>query len=231
MPDLNRIQASEPVLITDGTDTVSILSSTPSGTEPGLVVREAGKGQQATASSTSVVLASDHGVLPIDFPDTFTYAVSTTNNAVSATNNSTSSLAYLWHPSAVTKTYKIWRIVVSTNNLGSTSQLMFKVARITAEAGTPGGTSLTPVALNGGSASGSVFRFQATGAPTRVSPEVLTRLAVGSAFSTSVMDFPNNISPLTCRAGVAEGWEVRLEVMTTALSNLRISVEFLWTEE
>jgi hypothetical protein len=221
MPDLNRIQASEPVLITDGVDAVSIISTVPIGNEGGLITREASRGHQVAANCIPVVL-----------PVTNTYAIAATNTNVSIATSTVASFAYLWHPASVTKTYNLRKITIATNNGGGITQAIIKITRIIAENATPGGTTLAPVALNASSpSSGATFRFGATGNPTRITTDIFHRPFVGNMFSTNMFDIPIDMTPLVCRAGIAEGWEVRFDVSTPILSNLRASVEFLWIEE
>ncbi len=67
MADLNKIQAAEAVVICDGvSQDVAVGSSIPTGSEYGLVVRDAIKGQQTMANSRPVVIASDQSDIGIN---------------------------------------------------------------------------------------------------------------------------------------------------------------------
>ena len=56
MPDLSRIQSSQPIQITDDSAQAAVLSSSnPAGTEVGLIVRNIPSGTQTVAGSVSAV--------------------------------------------------------------------------------------------------------------------------------------------------------------------------------
>lgn len=63
MADLSKIASSQPIEITDGTNSAVLANSLPSGSSYGLVVREASQGQQTMANSSPVVIASDQSTL------------------------------------------------------------------------------------------------------------------------------------------------------------------------
>jgi len=231
MSDLGKIATAEPVFLTDGSaQQVVITTALPASSSAGLAVREVSQGQQTSANSRPVVIASDQSALSVNYSNTDTYAVAVYNTSVTISANTVSSFAYLWHPSGVTKTYYLQKIVFNTNASGGAGQAAVRVTRITAENATPGGTLVAPLAFNSASpSSGATFRFGATGAPTRSSTDVFVRIFTGNVASTHILDIPIDIIPMTCRGGVAEGWEVRLDVATN-LSGLKASAQFVWTE-
>jgi hypothetical protein len=145
---------------------------------------------------------------------------------------SVTSIAYLFHPGTSTKTIKIRKIVVSSTG-GTNGVVNFRGAFITAENGVPGGTSQT---INGVNRSftpeaGDVFRTGATGAPTRVAGDLLSYALSVNGSSSDAFTFDFTASPITLRAGVAEGFEIRT-VITNALVNAdSIGCYFYWTEE
>lgn len=232
MSDLSRLQTAEPVLVTDGTNQATFGTSTPAGTESGMIVRDAVKGQATMANSRPVVVASDQSTLPVAFASTDTYGAATLISAsLSLTASGTTSLGYLWHPASVTKRYELQRITLSTNSGTANTTFCVKVTRITAEAGTPGGSTLTPLAFNGASAaSGATLRISPTGAPTRASTDVFVRTILASASNTNLLEVAYDITPLLCRASVAEGWEVRLVNDSVAISGMRVALQFIWVE-
>jgi hypothetical protein len=211
MSDVTKLQSAEPVLITDGTIFADVMTSDPTGNEAGLVVRDVNNG---------VVI----------FGDTSTYAAATVYANLSLSVNSTMSLAYLWHPSSLNKTYNLQKVVVNTDSGGGSTRMAVRLTRITAENNTPGGSTLVPLALNSASpASGATVRISAN-APTRAATDICTSTFIGNTTSSVIFDFPIDVSGPVCRAGVAEGWELRLEIATPLLSGLRMGVQFLWTE-
>src|SRR5271156_1920191 len=67
MTDLNKIQSAQTIIVTDGVSQEAALgSSIPAGTEEGLIVRDACKGQQTSANSRPVVIASDQSNLNVE---------------------------------------------------------------------------------------------------------------------------------------------------------------------
>jgi len=68
MSDLTRIDAALAIELTDGiSQSAALGTAIPAGTEIGLIVRDAIKGQQTMADSRPVVFASDQSTLPVSF--------------------------------------------------------------------------------------------------------------------------------------------------------------------
>jgi hypothetical protein len=65
MPDLSRLQSSDPVVITDTTSAAGVFSSNPTSGVPALAVREVRAGQATMAASFPVVIASDQSAVPV----------------------------------------------------------------------------------------------------------------------------------------------------------------------
>lgn len=201
-------------------------------------------GQKAMANSLAVVIASDQSSIPVT--GTFTAEsglggletyVCNTGPITGATATGTKSLAYLWHPSSVTKKYKIASIIVDqiAGNGPSGSQRI-EMNRITAENGTPGGSTGTIVSKEpGATASGATVRIAATGAPTRASG---TLFGVGFDPKSSGQVLPMGsteqerieIKPWTVLASTAFGYELT-QVVTSTLSSAPIfNITVEWTE-
>lgn len=165
-----------------------------------------------------------------------TYAASTNGNVLTATAAGTvTSLAYLFHPSANTKHVEILQISITTEgNPGNANGLTFRGARITAENGTPGGTSqsINPFDTSD-PASTLIFRTGATGAPTRVAGDMIS---VASNSGTQILPQPLldsglNGKPIVLRAGQSEGFEIRSVIGGANLSAaVSVSITFIWTE-
>ena len=233
MSDVNRLQAAETVTITDGTAVVGVLGTQPAGTEYGIVVREAQRGPAAMSASRPVTLALDQP--PIDVlryeQGYANYAASVSVTIASVPLSSTTSLAYLWHPASVTKRYELVKIAMSFGGSTGTDTVV-RVCRITGENATPAGTLLTPLAFDGADpASVAVVRQQATGNPTRAAADVVVRQVAGTSLPTGFEIKFDNSKPLICRAGQAEGWEIRLvNNVATAITNLRFTIDLIWLE-
>ena len=88
MSDVTKLQSAEPILITDGTSLVATSTTIPAGTEVGLIVRDAIKGQSTMASSRPVTIASDQTNLNIGYGTTtvVTGSITTSSTAVTATS-------------------------------------------------------------------------------------------------------------------------------------------------
>lgn len=152
----------------------------------------------------------------------------------------TTSIAYLFHGSGVAKRYEIVRInaTISNTDTQNTGDITLRGARITAENGTPGGTSQTINALDqGDAASTGTFRTGATGAPTRATGDYCV---YGAGMGSAKADVANGSftlfdasllgKPIVIRASTAEGFEVRVVVGSVLATAALISVTFYWRE-
>jgi len=196
-----------------------------------------------TTAQTSPLSLDTNGSLRttvVDFP---TYMASTNGIVVTGTTAATvTSIAYLWHPAAITKRYEIVRIQASWSaGISNSGNFNIRLAKITAENATPGGTPQTINTADGAdAASGGTFRTGATGAPTRTAGDLSAfeiETDTGNANSGSLAYAPFVIfdafedgKPLVCRSGVAEGWEIRTVVGTALGTGARMSVAFIWKE-
>lgn len=175
-----------------------------------------------------------------------TYMSSTNGSVNTGTVAATvTSHAYLFHGSGVTKRYEIMKIIASyAITAGNAGNFQFRLARITAENGAPGGTAQTVLSTDpGDAASGSVFRTGATGAPTRVAGDLATLIVSAATINAGVggtdsggtgavtlFDAEETGKGLICRSGQAEGWEVRTIVGTALTATIPVSFTFVWRE-
>lgn len=124
-------------------------------------------------------------------------------------------LSYLWHPSSVTKTVEVLSYTVSwAAGAGGTAGNL-KFIRVTADNGTPDGTSETFAACDGDDElpTGVTFRTSHTARPTAgvtLHTEAIGFATAGS-FTFDAVTW-NNGKPFRLRGGVAEGIEC---VLTT----------------
>lgn len=201
-------------------------------------------GQKTMANSAPVVISSDQSAIPITGSITAasglgnnpTY-ISNTSTITGATATGTKSLAYIWHPSAVTKRYKLVSIIVDqTAGNGSGGSQRIELNRITAENATPGGTTGTIVQADGAdSASGATIRIAPTGAPTRASgtyfscnldPKVNAQVMPIGYGATETLE----TKPLAARTSTAEGYEI-VQVVSTTLSTAPVyNITWTWVE-
>src|SRR5262249_39987143 len=108
----------------------------------------------------------------------------------------------------------------------------FRGARITALAGTPGGTNPAIYALDqsDSASSGLVFTYGATGAPTRAAVDLLAVAAAGGASDAFVWDASVSGKPIVLRASQAEGFEIRTTIPTTLTTAMQVAVTVIWIE-
>jgi hypothetical protein len=156
-----------------------------------------------------------------------------TTGTVAAT---VTSLAYLFHPGANTKRIKIQRIMVSWSGNGGNNSLSIRGNFITAENGAPGGTSQTINALDRADAASTLtFRTGATGAPTRVTGDLLTLALEGGSSaqeSFQLFDALQFGKPIILRASTAEGFEVRSVIGGSNIASVvSVGIYYIWTEE
>jgi len=152
-----------------------------------------------------------------------------------ATATGTKSLAYLFHGSGITQKYKLVKIIVD-QIAGNNGAMRIELNRITAEAGTPGGTLATIQPKLNGDTSSAVARFNPTNAPTR---QPGTLFGVGSDPKMNGQTYPcGGLSgddldaiPWTIDPSTAFGYEVTQVVTATISTAPTFNVTFEWTEE
>lgn len=175
------------------------------------------------------------GVMPVSSFENVSYKCNT-GPITGATATGTKSLAYLWHPSSITGlSYELIR--VNVNFLaGSGGSQRIELRRITAENGTPGGSTGTILPKNpADAASGATVRIAPTGAPTRQSGVYQgAGVPVASNGNFFVPPFSavaaNQAKEFTMRASNAEGFEIVQEVVTTITTAPVFNIDFEWVE-
>lgn len=163
-----------------------------------------------------------------------TFAASTNGAVVSATGNgTTTSIAYLFKPANIDRRISILRIDVSSAVNGGNNPYTLLGCFITAENATPGGTAQSINGLDRDDVSFITFRTGAA-APTRVTGDLFVLSCIGvSDFKYLMFDYKqNNGKPIVLRQGIAEGFEVRVLVGGSNLSNgPNVGIDMIWTEE
>jgi hypothetical protein len=162
-----------------------------------------------------------------------TYAASNPDGASTGILlGTTTSVIYLFHPSTESKSYQVKRILISATGGTGTATYSIRADFITAQAGTPGGTLVTPQPLNRSDiASNAIVRINAN-APTRLGNDPWSICLVpGNNF---VFDLASNIydgKAITLRGGISEGIEVRIVIGGLALLTAsRVSAALEWVE-
>ncbi len=192
-----------------------------------------------SALSTPAPTGVEHGVLTRLCGPSYnalgakaTYMASTNGTVtMSTTAGVATSLGYLWHPSSGTKRVSLQKMLLTFAGIG-TGNFNILVSRITAEAGSPGGTSQNinaqdPSDIN----SLCTFRTAATGAPTRVSGDCVA--LTFKADADGYVDLANTLEGkgLICRASQGEGWEIRAIPGSLSLSaSPHFALAFEWNE-
>jgi hypothetical protein len=226
------------------TELADVKGAAPSSGDMGLVVRQVGLAAAAAmADGTSNPTTLLMGALGFTFNGTTwdrtiaevpTYGASSAGTVSSGTAASTTvSLGYLFHGSGVAIPYGGARFKVSWSDGAGASVCTLRIVRITAENGTPGGTSQTIQAHNhGSSASSAVFRTGATGAPTRGNTldTVAININTPGFYEFDLSAFIRG-QALEMRASTAEGWEVQLVTGGTApVTAAQFAISGTWTE-
>jgi hypothetical protein len=163
--------------------------------------------------------------------------VCNTGPITGATATGTKSLAYLWHPNTDTKVYKLTSIIVDQiAGNGPTGGMRIEMRRLSAENGTPGGTSGTQFStLSTNGASSSTVRIAPTGAPTRVTGALF---GVNSHPTSNGQTYPIGTGGMdtleetlwTAPASTAQGYEITQEVVSTLSTAPTFNITFTWTE-
>jgi hypothetical protein len=99
-------------------------------------------------------------------------------SSVVDTNTDATSLGYWYQPGSPTRRLKIYDIIICSSATPADNACLYQFQRLTAENGTPGGSSITPQALDPdeGAATG-LCRSAPTGEPTKTASAFLLELA------------------------------------------------------
>ena len=166
-----------------------------------------------------------------------TYIVNT-GPITGATAVSTKSLAYLWHPSADTDKYQLVSVMVDqASGNGPSASQRIELRVITAENGTPGGSTGTIFSRDPNeTSSGATLRIAPTGAPTRTSgkpwsmnmePRVNGQIFPVGDDSSEMCE----TKPWSLAASANLGYEITQEVIATLSAAPTFNITFIWTEE
>jgi hypothetical protein len=214
----NTLANKWPVQITDGTNTM------PTGDVAGRAVfhqiTDGTNGPVAVKASTTAPSLTDPALVVNLSPNRpATYAASTNGPVAGSTNaTATTSIAYIWHTGTNTKRVEIYRIVATSGmETGANHDYSLRGTFITAENATPGGTTTTPLPFDRGDAASTItsttgtFRLGATGAPTRLSSDMISEeMYSGNNNQKVLFDIHYTGKPIVLRASQAEGFEIRM---------------------
>lgn len=141
------------------------------------------------------------------------------------------SIAYLWHPSTSTKRVEIRRILVAYAAGGTTGHALIRGIKITAEAGSPGGSTVTPTALDGADSTSLQVRTAPTNAPTRLTSSDAFAFVIGGASSGSYEWVAGKHGkPIVLRASTNEGIEIAVDIRAALGTQWQVTASFEWTE-
>lgn len=161
--------------------------------------------------------------------------VCNTGPITGATSTGTKSLAYLWHQSSDVEVFQVIRVAIN-QIAGAGGAQRLELRRITAENGTPGGSTGTIFPKNPDNpASAATIRIAPTGAPTRQSGAYQgTDVPVGVNGNAMI---PAIFAPaaaeadeFTCRTATNEGWEITQEVTTAITTAPVFNITWEWVE-
>lgn len=155
-------------------------------------------------------------------------------NTISTTADSVTSLAYLWHPSSNTKRVSLQKMLISWSagvGSGNLGDFRIALARITAENGTPGGTSQTICKEDQADATSTCTFRTGANAPTRATGDYISlNFSVSSDGAVELTDILEG-KGFIARASQSEGWEVRIITGNVDLTTSpRFSTTFVWNE-
>jgi len=141
------------------------------------------------------------------------------------------SVAYLWHPSTNARRVEIRRITVSFGGGTGSGQVLLRALRITGVNSSPGGSSVTPTALEGSDSTTLTLQAGATGAPTRASgADYFSILVCGTQSDTYEWVLAPYGKPIVLRTSTAEGIEVVSDVRAAPTAEIKVTVGFEWVE-
>lgn len=141
------------------------------------------------------------------------------------------SIAYLWHPSGNNKRVEVRRIGVSFGAGAGAGVVVFRALRITAVNVSPGGSALTPVALDGSDSTSLVLQSNATNAPSRAATaDYFSVVAPGALADRHEWTLTPHGKPIVLRASVAEGIEVAADVKSGITTQMQVTAWFEWVE-
>jgi len=165
-----------------------------------------------------------------------TYAACFTDTTGTGTSGGATALT-LWHTSANATPVHIRRITISctSGTVPNGNSVAWKVRHITAENGTPGGTTITASPVDRGDAASTLTGANGTirslpAAPTAASGSALAEWSLGIDPATFVWEATAHGKPIELRASNAEGLEIRYDIAGTLTLGILYTVTVEWTE-
>lgn len=204
------------VLVDDAGNSIDAMAADPVGTERGLIVRSIAKrpGSHYRAITPEITLATAVGQ---------------------------NRIATLFHPSTVSGLiYRVKKITLHFKAKHTVGVGQYKVIFISAENATPGGTQVTPQALNrGAAASGALFRSAPTGTPLSSGQAMIGYTSSLAAITGGVTDMmlplytaeTDKAQAMELRAGQAEGIMIYQDVTSILTTAPIVACEVEWSEE
>jgi hypothetical protein len=186
MADLTELKQAMAVEITDtsGTNEAKINTSLPGVSDAALTVREARQGQQTSANSIPVVMASDITFPIVSFLDgNKIYSIAENINQTSA--GSDNPLVLMRNPSGSGKTFYFYKLITGVNvtNVASNFKVFINPTITT------NGTSVTPVSLNiGGGAPASVMLLTTLPTVSASGTVIYTYVSGQNSYSVNYID-------------------------------------------
>ncbi|HLG26316.1 MAG TPA: hypothetical protein VI423_00860 [Paenisporosarcina sp.] len=157
-------------------------------------------------------------------------ACSAIPNVTNTSVNSIASHFYLFKPAASTRRVEIVRIHITFAG-GTGGSYKLSANYITAENAVPGGTVTPTLAKDRGDPSSDLITCSAaTGAPTRITGDLLTWGVDGSDYGQIVWEASPWEKPFILRPNLAEGIEIKSSVLTTILTAPTVAVSIDWME-
>jgi len=167
-------------------------------------------------------------VEPNDHDAPHSYAV-TTNGTVSTgtTSGTVTSILYLWRPASVPGAARVHHLEIH-GSAGAAGSYLIRIARITAENGTPGGTLQPHAKFDPESPTSPMVGRSGAAAPTRSAADYFTDSMSGSVESDVHLENHWGMLPVVLVPG--SGLEVRTEITSTLSQAAALAVSIGWTE-
>jgi len=155
------------------------------------------------------------------------YASAVVGSGTGTTTNK--SLLYVWNARTSTRA-EIRRVTIAYLAGAGTSALTVRGAHMTAQAGTVGGTSITPLPFDPSDGASAMTSVVGANAPTQVALDVLLFAVPITATGTFVWTWTDLGKPIVLPAGVDGGFEIRVDVSAAATTEMKLHVSIEWLE-
>lgn len=158
-----------------------------------------------------------------------TYWCRTAHTATPTTLNATKILGYIWHPATSTSTLQLLTVGVH-GHAGANGSYEIELFRITAENGTPGGT--TPAIAKADTDfpdAGCKVVSVPTGAPT-LGECFYAHAVEANSESDEEIEPHERAAPFTVNSGAAGGFAVRVTIVDQLTTAADVNANFQWIE-